>query len=154
MAGSCPRQYLAPYFGMSNTKIIHFIQNPGLITNKLLKESKLNANYCSALHQSLISIKNGILIYRETIVGSKSYTQLQLVPSKFCNIIFVAFHANPLVLILTLITPSIVFASNFIGRACIRTSHECAVRALDVRWPTRINPNQVNWFASFQLRHQ
>ena len=54
--------------------IIQFIQNPGLITNKSLEESKLNANYPSALRQSLISIENGILIYRETIIGSESYT--------------------------------------------------------------------------------
>jgi hypothetical protein len=78
------------------SKIIQFIQNPGLLTNKLLEESKLNANYCPALRQSLISIKNGILIYREVIVGSKSYTWLQLVSLKFCNILFVAFHANPI----------------------------------------------------------
>ena len=39
--------------------IIRFIQNPGLITNKSLEESKLNANYHSALRQSLISIENG-----------------------------------------------------------------------------------------------
>ena len=40
--------------------------------------------------------KIGILIYRETIVGSESYTRLQLIPSRFRNIIFVAFHANPI----------------------------------------------------------
>ena len=54
--------------------IIRFIQNPGLITNKSLEESKLNANYCSALHQSLISMENGILIYCKNIVRSESYT--------------------------------------------------------------------------------
>ncbi len=43
--------------------IIWFIQNPGHITNKSLGEPKLNANYCSALHQSFLSIENGILIY-------------------------------------------------------------------------------------------
>jgi hypothetical protein len=76
--------------------IIKFIQNPGLITNKSLEESKLNANYRSALRQSLMFIENGIFSYRETIVGSESYTRLQLVPSQFRNIIFVAFHANPI----------------------------------------------------------
>ena len=76
--------------------IIKFIQNPGLISNKSLEESKLNANYRSALCQSLISIENGILIYREMIVGSESYTRLHLVPSQFRNIIFVAFDVNPI----------------------------------------------------------
>jgi hypothetical protein len=78
------------------SKIIMFVQNPGLISNRSLEESKLNASYCSALRQSLISLDNGILIYREMIVGSESYTRLQLVPSQFRNIIFVAFHANPI----------------------------------------------------------
>jgi hypothetical protein len=78
------------------SKIITFVQNPGLISNKALEGSKLNANYRSALRHSLISLENGILIYRETIVGSESYTRLQLVPSRFRNIIFVAFHANPI----------------------------------------------------------
>ena len=54
--------------------IIRFTQNPGLITNKSLEESKLNANYHLNLRQSLISMNNGILIYRETIAGSKFYT--------------------------------------------------------------------------------
>ena len=78
------------------SKIITFVQNPGLISNRSLEESNLNTNYRSALRQSLISLENGILIYRETIVGSESYTRLQLVPSQFRNIIFVAFHANPI----------------------------------------------------------
>jgi hypothetical protein len=76
--------------------IIKFIQNPGLITNKSLEESKLNANYRSALRQSLMFIENGIFSYQETILGSESYTRLQLVPSQFRNIIFVAFHDNPI----------------------------------------------------------
>jgi hypothetical protein len=76
--------------------MIKFIQNPGLITNKSLEESKLNANYRSALRQSLMFIENGIFSYRETIVGSESYTRLQLVPSQFRKTIFVAFHANPI----------------------------------------------------------
>ena len=56
------------------SKIITFVQNPGLISNKSLEESNLDANYCLALCQALISLKNGILIYREMIVGSESYT--------------------------------------------------------------------------------
>jgi hypothetical protein len=49
-----------------------------------------------ALRQSLILIKNWILIYWETIIGSKSYMRLQLASSQFHNIIFVAFHSNPI----------------------------------------------------------
>ncbi len=56
----------------------------------------MNANYRAALRQSQITIKDGILILREPIVGSESYACLQLVPSHFRNLVFVDFHSNPL----------------------------------------------------------
>jgi len=37
-----------------------------------------------------------MIIYRETIRGSASYTHLQIVPKSLLNIIFVAFHSNPI----------------------------------------------------------
>jgi hypothetical protein len=36
------------------------------------------------------------LIYREPLAGVGSYTRLQLVPLEFRNILFIAFHANPI----------------------------------------------------------
>jgi hypothetical protein len=39
-------------------------------------------------------IEDGLLIYHEPIRGGSSYTRLQLVPSKFYNIIFITFHLN------------------------------------------------------------
>ncbi len=72
------------------------MQNPGTISNKSLKEANLNANYCPALCQSQIVIEDGILILRDPIVGSESYARLQLVPLHFRNLIFIAFHNNPL----------------------------------------------------------
>ncbi len=43
----------------------------------------------------LIVLEDGILIYRKPIIGKGSYTRLQLVPREFYNILFVAFHLNP-----------------------------------------------------------
>ena len=37
-----------------------------------------------------------MLIYREPIHGSASYTRLQIVPKPLLNIVFVAFHSNPI----------------------------------------------------------
>lgn len=37
-----------------------------------------------------------MLIYREPLVGGESYTRLQLVPRTLRNIVFVAFHTNPI----------------------------------------------------------
>jgi hypothetical protein len=42
-------------------------------------------------------IEDGILIYCKQLAGSESYARLQLVPAQFRNIIFVAFHSNPII---------------------------------------------------------
>jgi hypothetical protein len=66
--------------------------NPSKMTNNAL--SKVNHNYRRPLHQSIISIKNDMLILRKPIVGTSSFTCLQLVPAEIVNIIFIAFHTN------------------------------------------------------------
>ena len=71
-----------------------FVLNPSLISNKSLAD--VNHNYRAALRQSLITIENDLLIYKEPIDGSSSYTRLQIVPTELRNVIFVAFHTNPI----------------------------------------------------------
>jgi hypothetical protein len=73
--------------------IRNIIVNPSLLSNESLRE--INYNYHSALRKSLILLEDGILIYREPIAGDRSYTRLQLVPREFYNILFIAFHLNP-----------------------------------------------------------
>ncbi len=68
--------------------------NPSLITTRPL--SQVNHNFCGPLRQSLISVKDDMLIFREPISGCDSYTCLTLVPRELYNILFVAFHANPI----------------------------------------------------------
>jgi hypothetical protein len=72
--------------------ICKLVLNPSLICNKCLSE--VNHNYCGPLHQSQISIKDGMLFLHEPICGSTSYTRLQLVPQEMYNILFIAFHTN------------------------------------------------------------
>jgi hypothetical protein len=69
-------------------------QNPAQLRNKALAD--INYNYHSALQKSLIVIEDGILIYCEPLAGCNSYTKLRLVPTELRNILFVAFHANPI----------------------------------------------------------
>ena len=71
-----------------------FIMNPSLINNQSLSE--VNHNYRGALRQSYICIENDMLIFKEPIGGSSSFTRLQIVPREFYNIIFIAFHTNPI----------------------------------------------------------
>jgi hypothetical protein len=68
--------------------------NPSKVTNHAL--SKVNHNYHGPLRQSLIYIKKDMLILQEPIAGMSSFTHLQLVPSELFNIIFIAFHTNPI----------------------------------------------------------
>jgi hypothetical protein len=76
--------------------IRHFVLNPQEISNRALVESKINLNYQAPLRKSQIVIEDEMLIYREPITGYDSYTRLQLVPKDMRNILFVAFHSNPI----------------------------------------------------------
>jgi hypothetical protein len=70
----------------------NLVLNPSLICNQSLL--KVNHNYRGPLHQSLISIEDDMLILKEPIGGTLSYTRLQLVPRELLNVLFVAFHTN------------------------------------------------------------
>jgi hypothetical protein len=76
--------------------ILQFVQNPDTISQGSLKLAKLDPNYCQALCQTCIHLNNGILYYHEPIARSDSYAKLQIVPEKWRNIVFVAFHSNPI----------------------------------------------------------
>jgi hypothetical protein len=92
-----PDQWAQAYLEDTKTAaIIGFVQNPGTITMKNLKAAKLSATYCTALRQSQIALEDGVLVLKEPIVGSESYTHLQLVLLHFCNLVFILFHSNPL----------------------------------------------------------
>jgi hypothetical protein len=59
-----------------------------IIRELVLDPSKINTathntviyNFRAPLHQSLIFIENGLLLYKEPIRGGSSYTRIQLVP--------------------------------------------------------------------------
>jgi hypothetical protein len=70
------------------------VLNSLLITTQAL--SKVNHNFCKPLRQSLISVEDDMLIFREPISGSDSCMHLTLVPRKLYNIMFIAFHTNPI----------------------------------------------------------
>ena len=76
--------------------ILSFVENPGTISQRSPEAAKINTNYRQALLQSNLKLDNGILYYPEPIVGLESYAKLQDVPAAFRNIVFIAFHSNPL----------------------------------------------------------
>ena len=68
--------------------------NPGKICKETLKN--VHYSYRQPLHQSFIVIEDDMLIFREPIQGSTSYTRLQIVPRGLYDIVFIAFHSNPI----------------------------------------------------------
>jgi hypothetical protein len=76
------------------TTLCHLVENPG----KICKETLKDFHYCyrQPLHQSQIVIKDNMLIYHKPIRASSSYTWLQIVSKALFNIVFVAFHSNPI----------------------------------------------------------
>ncbi len=68
--------------------------NPGKICKETLKT--VHYSYCQPLCQSFIVIEDDMLIFREPIRGSTSYTRLQIVPRGLYDIIFIAIHSNPI----------------------------------------------------------
>jgi hypothetical protein len=88
--------------GCSVSQRLHYVQHPWFhleSRDNHQQESgrqKLDYNYRAALRQSQIALKDGLLIYRKPIAGLESYARLQLVPAQYHNVVFVAFHTNPI----------------------------------------------------------
>ena len=77
------------------SKISNLVANLSKLTNKAL--AKINYNNHAALRKSSIVLEDDVLIYHKPLAGRNgSYTCLQLVPWEFCNILFIAFHTNPI----------------------------------------------------------
>ncbi len=74
------------------------IQDLALNPGKICKATFLEVHYAyhQPLHWSHIVIEDKMLILREPICSSTSYTRLQIVPAKLQNILFIAFHLNPI----------------------------------------------------------
>jgi hypothetical protein len=70
------------------------ILNP---SSKMCRETlkSVHYSYQQPLCQSLIMIKDNMLIFCKPIQGSTSYTRLQIVPKGLYDIVFIAFHSNP-----------------------------------------------------------
>jgi hypothetical protein len=74
--------------------IKHLVLNPLLISKVTLAD--VNYNYRMPLCKSHICIKDNMLIFKEPIAGSTSFTGLQIVLKELYNLIFIAFHSNPI----------------------------------------------------------
>jgi hypothetical protein len=118
-----------------------FALNPSTISNKALAE--INHNYRGPLRQSYILVEDDMLIMREPIAGTSSYTRLQLVPRELQNILFVAFHTNPM--------GGHLNAYRTLHR--LRLRFYCVRRALVVPWQIPPSASLLSWSITFRSRH-
>ena len=70
------------------------IQNTVLLTNENLL--KVHHVYRGALRRSQIVEEDDILYYVELLTDDAKYVKLQIVPKSHRNIVFIAFHSNPI----------------------------------------------------------
>ena len=75
------------------SKIIEFIANPGTVTNKAIQA--VHFKYRQPLRQSNIIHEGGYLFLKEHI-SKDTFVKLRIVPTDLRNIIFLAFHSNPI----------------------------------------------------------
>jgi hypothetical protein len=74
--------------------IRRMVMDPGKICKEALKA--VHYAYRHALRHSHIVIEDNMLILHKPIRGSASYMRLQIVPVGLRDILFVAFHSNPI----------------------------------------------------------
>ena len=78
------------------TKIlVDMVANPGLTSDKALM-AKLHYVYRMPARKGNFAIRNGILYMKELFANDDRFVDLRIVPETLQNIIFVAFHANPI----------------------------------------------------------
>ena len=88
-------QWVKAYTANSECCMIRdLVINPGKICKETLKT--VHYSYRQPLRQSLIVMEDDMLMFREPIRGSTSYTCLQIVQRGLYDIIFIAFHSNPI----------------------------------------------------------
>ena len=91
---SC-KDWLREYSADTETaQLCELVTNPSKINTKTL--GKINHNYRGPLRRSQIIIEDDMLVLKDHIHGKGSYIKLQLVPEGLRNIIFIAFHSNPI----------------------------------------------------------
>jgi hypothetical protein len=75
--------------------VLRLISNPALVVNKNLV--KVHHTLHMPLRQWLLTIENDMIIYREPLGGSSdSFCKFRLIPLSLWDIVFIAFHANPI----------------------------------------------------------
>jgi hypothetical protein len=84
------------YVADTETKLImSMITNPSLINKENFK--KISFIYRPYLRQGQMAITdNGMLVIYEQLQGSDDMVELQVVPKPLQNVVFCAFHANPI----------------------------------------------------------
>eukprot|EP01082_Thalassiosira_pseudonana_P008343 g7453.t1 g7453 contig24:661092-664348(-) len=73
--------------------VLSIVSNPSLAVKAYL--SKVHHVYRKPLRLSMIKLEDGMLVLYEPLAGSSECAKLRLVPTSLRNIVFIAFHSNP-----------------------------------------------------------
>ena len=74
--------------------IRRLIVNPSLVSKRTLAD--VHFRYRQPLRASCIVIEQDMLVLREPLAGDESFIKLRIVPISLRNILFIAFHSNPI----------------------------------------------------------
>lgn len=75
-------------------EILNMLKNPALVKKENLL--KLHYTYRQPMRDSNIVLEDGILYFIERFANDTKFVKLRIVPDELRNIIFIAFHANPI----------------------------------------------------------
>ena len=75
--------------------LIELVANPGIAEDRE-RINSLHYIYRQPARQGSFTVKDGILYMKELFAGEEKFVDLRIVPASLQNIIFVAFHANPI----------------------------------------------------------
>ncbi len=131
--------------------IHNLVLNPGKICKATLSE--VHYAYCQPLCWLHIVIEDKMLILRELICGSTSYTRLQIVPEELRNILFVAFHSIPIGGHLNAYCTLHHLRMRYHWPEMYLTLNGCVTLALGARYQTLCMDLHHNSSTIFQMKH-
>ena len=133
--------------------LLEIVSNPAMAQSQQVVQ-KLDYIYRQPARLGQFSVKDKILYMREFFQNDDRYVELKIVPTSLRNIIFVAFHSNPIGGHLNAFRTYHRIRQRFFGQECTNISKECVTHALAAAFPILQKTDLLIWFTASQLRHQ
>ena len=76
-------------------QLLESVSNPG-VAEDVEKLNTLHSIYRQPARLGSFSVKDGTLQMKDIFEHDTKYLNLRIVPSSLCNVVFIAFRANPI----------------------------------------------------------